>query len=339
MPAPPGRAGSCPEIRPAGRPGRFQEGPIGRGRKVRLLTPASSGVRGVRGYWRTVPAISAGLQVIPTKRPGSRPCSAARSYCLFDPLAVGRRAGAHAGVTIKGRWDRPPFCYFRTMGSAVAVHDRRVTPGDNFALDARRSTKALTLGHSPDRQHLPGEFRILLAAARAGVRSGGARQLLARPGTRGLDAGIITGDVSYANIGEVVRTTAEVGIRVSWPARTRRLLPATGEKLKNIVQGASGAFGNCATRAEALRGERRRLRLRQLSRHRTRCSPSRRCRWTAPKRERMLHPAAAGARQGDLCADWQLAFISGSDKVANRVSACSRARLHGALEDLTLRQA
>jgi len=45
----------------------------------------------------------------------------------------------------------------------------------------------------------------------------------------------------------------EVGIRVRLrPFGTGRLLQRLfGKELKNIVQGASGAFGNAATRAEA----------------------------------------------------------------------------------------
>ncbi len=58
----------------------------------------------------------------------------------------------------------------------------------------------------------------------------------------------------YANIGEVaLNNLREVGIRVKLrPLERAAFFKAYSEKkLKNNVQGASGAFGNCATRAEA----------------------------------------------------------------------------------------
>jgi peptide/nickel transport system substrate-binding protein len=82
-----------------------------------------------------------------------------------------------------------------------------------------------------------------------------ARKLLAEAGhARGFDAGDYYCDTSYANIGEVaLNNLREVGIRVKLrPLERAAFFKAYSEKkLKNIVQGASGAFGNCATRAEA----------------------------------------------------------------------------------------
>jgi peptide/nickel transport system substrate-binding protein len=81
-----------------------------------------------------------------------------------------------------------------------------------------------------------------------------AKQLLAEAGHEGgFDAGFYTCDVAYANLGEAaLNYLAEVGIR----AKLRPLERAAffkgyaDKKYKNIIQGASGAFGNAATRLE-----------------------------------------------------------------------------------------
>jgi peptide/nickel transport system substrate-binding protein len=82
-----------------------------------------------------------------------------------------------------------------------------------------------------------------------------ARQLLAEAGyPNGFDAGDYTVDAAFTNVAEAtVNSLQTAGIR----ARVRPLERAAffktfGEKkLKNLVQGASGAFGNAATRLEA----------------------------------------------------------------------------------------
>src|SRR5207244_6995137 len=61
-------------------------------------------------------------------------------------------------------------------------------------------------------------------------------------------------DSSYANLGEaVLNNLQEVGIRVKLrPLERAAFFSAYSEKkLKNIIQGSSGAFGNAATRLEA----------------------------------------------------------------------------------------
>ena len=82
-----------------------------------------------------------------------------------------------------------------------------------------------------------------------------AKKLLEDAGfPNGFDAGGYSCDASYANIGEVaLNNLKEVGIRVQLrPLERAAFFSAYSQKkLKNIVQGASGAFGNVATRAEA----------------------------------------------------------------------------------------
>ena len=82
-----------------------------------------------------------------------------------------------------------------------------------------------------------------------------AKKLLAEAGfARGFDAGDYYCDTSYANIGEVVlNNLQELGIRVKLrPLERAAFFSAYAEKkLKNIIQGSSGAFGNAATRLDA----------------------------------------------------------------------------------------
>ena len=127
----------------------------------------------------------------------------------------------------------------------------------SLAIDRKTINQALTLGHSQaHRQHHSGQLRILLAAAgaRLSIRPM-AKKLLAEAGhPNGFDAGDYYCDATYANLGEaVINNLQAVGIR----AKLRPLERAaffkeySEKKLKNIIQAASGAFGNTATRLEA----------------------------------------------------------------------------------------
>jgi peptide/nickel transport system substrate-binding protein len=79
--------------------------------------------------------------------------------------------------------------------------------------------------------------------------------LLAQAGyPKGFDAGEYYCDGSYASLAEaVLNNLQEVGIRSKLrPLERAAFLKGYAEKgLKNIIQGASGAFGNAATRLEA----------------------------------------------------------------------------------------
>jgi len=82
-----------------------------------------------------------------------------------------------------------------------------------------------------------------------------AKNLLAEAGfPRGFDAGEYFCDVAYANLAEaVLNNLAQVGIKAKLrPLERAAFFKGYGEKtFKNLIQGASGAFGNAATRMEA----------------------------------------------------------------------------------------
>ena len=81
-----------------------------------------------------------------------------------------------------------------------------------------------------------------------------AKKLLAEAGfPKGFDAGEYYCDVAYGNLGEaVINNLAEVGIKARLrPLERAAFFKGYGEKsFKNLIQGASGAFGNAATRME-----------------------------------------------------------------------------------------
>ena len=107
-----------------------------------------------------------------------------------------------------------------------------------------------------EREHHSPELRLLLAgAAAARLRS---RAGQAAPGRgrlpQGFDAGDYTCDTAYSNIAEtIINDFRAMGIRT----RLRPLERAgffkeySEKKLKNVIQGSSGAYGTAATRIEA----------------------------------------------------------------------------------------
>ena len=126
----------------------------------------------------------------------------------------------------------------------------------SLAIDRKTINQALTLGHSKlTGSIIPDGFEYYWQPPAPVYDPAKAKKLLAEAGhPNGFDAGDYYCDASYANLGEaVINNLQAVGIR----ARLRPLERAAffkdyaEKKLKNIIQGASGAFGNAATRLEA----------------------------------------------------------------------------------------
>ena len=82
-----------------------------------------------------------------------------------------------------------------------------------------------------------------------------AKKLLAEAGFHnGFNAGEMFCDASYANLAEaILNNFAQVGIKITLrPIERAAFLKSWGDKkYKNVIQGASGAFGNAATRLAA----------------------------------------------------------------------------------------
>jgi peptide/nickel transport system substrate-binding protein len=135
-------------------------------------------------------------------------------------------------------------------------HDRRVRLAASVAMDRPTINQALTLGYSKLTGNIiPSSFDFYWQAPAPIYNAARAKQLLAEAGyPNGFDAGEYSCDSSYSNLAEAITNNLQaVGIRTRLrPLERAAFFAAYSEKkLKNIIQGASGAFGNAATRLEA----------------------------------------------------------------------------------------
>ena len=240
----------------------FKKAPVGAGPyKFVSFTPGVELVcEAFEEYWRKKPTIKRLVfKVIPDE--STRLAALQRgevdiAYSIRGELAD--ELLRTPGLTIDPALSSAPFwLYFPDQWDPKSQwHDRRLRQAVGLALDLKTINEALTLGHSrPTGSIFPLNFEFYWQPPAPVYDPVAARKLLAEAGhPRGFDAGDYYCDTSYANIGEVaLNNLREVGIRVKLrPLERAAFFKAYSEKkLKNIIQGASGAFGNCATRAEA----------------------------------------------------------------------------------------
>jgi peptide/nickel transport system substrate-binding protein len=166
---------------------------------------------------------------------------------------------AHSkGLTLKPIISKATFwLYFADQWDPRSPwHDQRVRRAAGLAIDRETINQALTLGHSKlTGSIIPDIFEYYWQPPAPSYDSAKARRLLAEAGyPQGFDAGEYNCDSSYANLAEAVLNNLQaVGIRTKLrPLERAAFLKGYGEKrLKNLIQGQSGAFGNAATRLEA----------------------------------------------------------------------------------------
>jgi peptide/nickel transport system substrate-binding protein len=136
-----------------------------------------------------------------------------------------------------------------------AWHDRRVRLAATHAVDRQAVNQAVTLGFSKiTGSIIPTSFEFFWQPPIYAYDQGRARQLLAEAGyAKGFDAGDLWCDAAACVYAEpVLNELQAVGIK----ARLRPLERAAfmksyqERKLKNLVWGLSGIFGNAATRLE-----------------------------------------------------------------------------------------
>jgi peptide/nickel transport system substrate-binding protein len=240
----------------------FKKAPIGAG-PYRLLsfTPGVELVMEAHdGYWRKPPAVKRLVfRVVPDE--ATRLAMLKRgevdiAYSLRGPLAeeVKRTPGLRLATTLipamfwvdftSEQWDqKSPW------------RDRRVRLAAALAIDREAINQAETLGFSKVASSIiPSGFDYHWPAPPFGYDPERAKKLLAEAGyPNGFDAGEYTCDASYANLGEaVINYLGAIGIR----ARLRPLERAAWlgqwreKKIKNLLQGGAGGFGNAATRLE-----------------------------------------------------------------------------------------
>jgi peptide/nickel transport system substrate-binding protein len=240
----------------------FRKAPIGAGPYKFVSFDAGVGLvlEAFDQYWRKPPSVKRlVLRVIPDEATRLAALKAGEvdiAYSIRGELA--QQLQRIAGLTLKSVVVQGAFwLYFPEQWDPKSPwHDLRARQAANLALDRHTINEALTLGKSRETGSImPDTFEFYWAPPPPVYDPVKAKSLLAEAGyPNGFDAGYYTCDSSYANIGEAaLDNLAQIGIR----AKLRPLERAAfiqgyeDKKFRNIIQGASGAFGNVATRMEA----------------------------------------------------------------------------------------
>ncbi len=240
----------------------FKKAPVGAGPyKFASFTPGIELVfEAFEGYWRKTPNVKRLVfKVIPeetTRLAALKGGEVDIVYAINGELA--KELQKTPGLTLKPVYPPGPFWlnFPEQWDPKSPWHDQRVRRAANLAIDRNAINQALTLGFSKlTNSIIPDMFEYAWKAPEPVFDRAKAKQLLAEAGhPDGFDAGNYYCDSSWANLGEaVVDNLRGAGIRAGLrPLERAAFFEAWGnKKLKNIIQGASGAFGNAATRLAA----------------------------------------------------------------------------------------
>jgi peptide/nickel transport system substrate-binding protein len=240
----------------------FKKAPIGAGPyKFVSFTPGQELVfEAFDQYWRKTPSVKRLVfRVIPDE--STRLAALKRgeidiAYSIRGELA--EEILRTKGLTLKPAVISATFwLYFPDQWDPKSPwHDQRVRQAANLAIDHKTINQALTLGHSRiTGSIIPETFEHYWKPPAPAFDPAKAKQLLADAGhPNGFDAGDYYCDTAYANLGEAVLNNLQaVGIRAKLrPLERAAFFKGYSEKsYKNLIQGASGALGNTATRLQA----------------------------------------------------------------------------------------
>jgi len=211
-------------------------------------------------YWRKTPSVKRLVfRVIPDE--STRLAALKRGdvdivYLIGGELA--EELQRTKGLTLKPVYPPGTFwLYFADQWDPKSPwHDQRVRLAASLAIDGKTINQALTLGHSKlTGSIIPDSFEYYWQPPAPMYDPAKAKQLLTDAGyPKGFDAGEYFCDTSYANLAEAVLNNLQaVGIHTKLrPLERAAFFKGYAEKsFKNLIQGASGAFGNAATRLEA----------------------------------------------------------------------------------------
>ena len=239
----------------------YKKAPIGAGPyKFVSFTPGVELVlEAFDQYWRKPPGVKRLVfRVIPdeaTRLAALKRGEVDIAYSIRGELA--EEVQRVPGLALKPTVIQSPFwLYFPEQWDPKSPwHDRRVRQAVNLAVDRKGASQALTLGHSPiTGSIIPVGFDFFWQPPAPVHDPARAKKLLAEAGyANGFDAGEYFCDVAYANLGEaVVNDLAGIGVKLKMRPLERAAFwqGYSDKKYKNVVQTASGAFGNAATRLE-----------------------------------------------------------------------------------------
>jgi peptide/nickel transport system substrate-binding protein len=240
----------------------FKKAPVGAGPyKFVSFTPGVElTMEAFDQYWRKKPSVHRVVfKVIPDE--STRLAALKRgeidiAYSIRGELA--EELEHTKGLTLKPTVIQAPFwLYFADQWDEKSPwHDQRARLAASLAIDYKTINQALTLGLSKiTGSIIPDNFAYYWQPPAPKYDPAKAKQLLAEAGhANGFDAGDYYCDISYSNVAEAVQNNLQtVGIHVKLrPLERAAFFKGYAEKsFKNIIQGASGAFGNAATRLQA----------------------------------------------------------------------------------------
>jgi len=240
----------------------FKKAPIGAGPyKFVSFTPGVELVlEAFDGYWRKTPSVKRLVfKSIPEET--TRLAALQRGevdivYSIRGELA--EELQRTPGLTLKPVVPPAPFwIYFADQWDPNSPwNDERVRRAASLAIDREALNDAITLGYSKiTGSIIPYSFDFFWQPPLPTYDPVKAKELLAEAGhLDGFDAGEFYCDSSYSNVAEAVLDNFQAaGIRLKLrPFERAAFVEAySGKKLKNVILGGSGAFGNTATRFEA----------------------------------------------------------------------------------------
>jgi peptide/nickel transport system substrate-binding protein len=239
----------------------FKKAPVGAGpyRFVSVTPGVELVVEAFEGYWRTAPAVKRlvfkGVPDSSTRLAMLKRGEVDIAYAVTGEL--GEEVRRTPGLTllptpfVATHW----LLFADQWDPASPWRDRRVRLAATHAVDRQAVNEAITLGYSKiTGSIIPTSFDFFWQPPLIPHDRARARRLLAEAGyPNGFDAGDFWCDGSAATYAEpILNDLQAAGIRTRLrPLERAGFLKAYQEKkLKNIIYGLSGIFGNAATRLE-----------------------------------------------------------------------------------------
>ena len=239
----------------------FKNAPIGAGpyKFVSFKPGVELVLEAFDGYWRKKPSVKRlVMKMVPdetTRLAALKQGEIDIAYSIRGELAEELRRTP--GLTLKPvLLPAPWWLYFTEQWDPKSPwHDLRVRQAANLAIDREGMSKALFLGYCKVTNNavVPYTFEYYWQPPAAVYDPEKAKKLLAEAGyPSGFDAGLMYCDSSYANMAEVsVNNLAAIGITLKLqPVERAGFFAGYSSKnyAKGVIQGASAAFGNAATR-------------------------------------------------------------------------------------------